>query len=640
MNTSHTWGRCVRAREATEDAVSAPFARHPAPGYAAVSPASSACSVLSSRSSKTPCFPHASVALTRETQFSLHSQSSASRLSRRGSRRSSLLTLCLLFLFSARRCVSSPSPVDRTAAAPSPSSASPAAGAARHDQEGVLPSADSSLFEVLAAYRSAEKKRELSAADREALFSLLVEVADANRDARDPLSSQGDSRASFQEETGLESQDRGGSPPPTGRGTSTPPQSSSPRFPAAAGGDEDWRGSGEEGRRRWGRDEEGKERQREAGRDAGKSTFPAALIFVCICVSSLLVFVVVRLETKAMMRGRKRSRSTRNSSRTARTRSDEGEKGDSRCREENASLRGRRAHREETERQGNLCGLSSAAHGNLRRRRLPQDREERERQEARVAGCMHTSAVRDTYPLRSSISDIEEELSVSVSGSERGSFFDRGRQLGVRRVSGAASDAGENERETTPGFVKKRDAGLTGQEPFPDQVDAPFAASGQPPRSTAQVAEKQQTYEDLCTQLFCRLAALVPATDPRPASQAKKAPEKETEGDSGDKGDSSAEGEGGENGDSGGGSEEGTWKGEAAKREAGEVLSAIEGMLKDIEKDFSTNRAAHVTCMIRCCNTLLRLDGLTLLSRCRKEVELRDRAQKVIETVVPCIWSS
>ncbi|KFG60207.1 putative transmembrane protein [Toxoplasma gondii RUB] len=631
MLQTSSW-RCVREREAPKAATSsARCARHPTPDCSAVALALSACSAFSSRSSKTPCCPHASVALTRKNQFSLHSQFSASRLSPPGTRRSFLLALCFLFLFGARRCVSSPSPVDVTATAPSPSPpASPAAGAVRNDQERVLPSVDRGLVELLAAYRSAEEKRELSAADRDALFSLLIEVADANRDARHPPSSEHDFRASFQGETGFGSLERGGS---------RPRQPSSPRFPEAARGGDDWRGSGEEGRRSWGRDEEGKEREREARRDAGKSTFPAALVFVCICVSSLLVFVVVRLETKAMMRGGKRSRPTRKSTRTASTGSDEGEESDSRCREENASLRGRRAHREATEREGNLCGLSAAAHGSLRRRRLSQDREERERQEARVGGCMHTNAVRSTYPLRSTFSDIEEERSMSVSGSERGSSSDWGRQLGVRRVPGAASGAGENERETTPGFAKKRGAGLTGQEPFPDQADGPFAASGQPPRPTAQVEEKQQTYEDLCTQLFCRLAALVPASDPHPASQAKKAPEKETEGDSEDNGDSSAEGAGGEKGDKAG-AEEDTWRGEAAKREAGEVLSAIDRMLKDIEKDFRTNRAALVTCMIRCCNTLLRLDGLTLLSRCRNEVELRDRAQKVIETVVPCIWSS
>lgn len=130
------------------------------------------------------------------------------------------------------------------------------------------------------------------------------------------------------------------------------------------------------------------------------------------------------------------------------------------------------------------------------------------------------------------------------------------------------------------------------------------------PHTSPAVAEKQQAYEDKCKRLFSRLGELAPSDKSVVTSEKTEEDSKES------------------------------LSVEADVQEADEILTALQQMFDSIEKDFQGNRPAYVTCMIRCCNSLLHLDGLMVLSRCTKKQRLQDKAQKIIETVVPCIWSS
>ncbi|CBZ52015.1 conserved hypothetical protein [Neospora caninum Liverpool] len=560
----------------------------------------------------------------------------ASRASLPGGRLASLFGLCLVLFFSDTLPVSQP-PVFVLAAADATSpSSSPSDAASRNldrsvsgTQSGGNDRAPPSpvgahLLEALSAYRRAEKKNELSAADREALLSLLREIEDVKNNVKQSLSQ--DSRGSAQEEHASVSRKRDSDGPDT----HLPSAPDSPARQGRVSTRDEVPGVSEE-RRRWEREQE-KERERARG---GRSSFPAALVFISICVASLLVFVIVRLETKAMVRGGKRhkERSRGNGSKAREKEMSDESEGSDAC-EGGASPRSTRHRREEAERYGAFTGPSSS-HGAVRRRRGHHPtREEHDVHDprARATGCTYTSSTRFQYPANHKVSDVEEEPSLAVNDSERergtspsACESQRARDLGdatcshaQRRRDAAPKDNGPANTSRGAEDAQSPGAPSGDQEPLAAQVDSAFAASARPLRASAQESEKQQAYEDLCTRLFGRLAALVP--EDRPGPKHGPASPAETRGDTS--------------------TQEGAWKGEAEKTEAGEILTSLERMLKDIEDDFSTNRAAHVTCMIRCCNTLLRLDGLTLLSRCRKEDSLREKAQKVIETVVPCIWSS
>ncbi|PHJ16331.1 transmembrane protein [Cystoisospora suis] len=147
-------------------------------------------------------------------------------------------------------------------------------------------------------------------------------------------------------------------------------------------------------------------------------------------------------------------------------------------------------------------------------------------------------------------------------------------------------------------------------ETRPGEESGALPVTRRVPHTSPAVAEKQQAYEDECRRLFSRLGELAPAERSVPCLEKTEESSKEFLSD------------------------------EADVQEADEIVTALRQMFDSIEKDFQGNRPAYVTCMIRCCNSLLHLDGLMVLSRCTKKQRLQDKAQKIIETVVPCIWSS
>lgn len=70
------------------------------------------------------------------------------------------------------------------------------------------------------------------------------------------------------------------------------------------------------------------------------------------------------------------------------------------------------------------------------------------------------------------------------------------------------------------------------------------------------------------------------------------------------------------------------------------LLLELQQLFKEIDSTFNGNRPAHVSAMIRCCNALLRADGLAVLKACADCQPLHNAAQSIIETVVPCIWAT
>ncbi|OEH77741.1 hypothetical protein cyc_07374 [Cyclospora cayetanensis] len=70
------------------------------------------------------------------------------------------------------------------------------------------------------------------------------------------------------------------------------------------------------------------------------------------------------------------------------------------------------------------------------------------------------------------------------------------------------------------------------------------------------------------------------------------------------------------------------------------LLQQLQQLFQEIDTAFSSNKPAHVSVMIRCCNALLRADGLAVLKACADCQPLHNAAQSIIETVVPCIWAT
>ncbi|CDI82227.1 hypothetical protein, conserved [Eimeria praecox] len=71
-----------------------------------------------------------------------------------------------------------------------------------------------------------------------------------------------------------------------------------------------------------------------------------------------------------------------------------------------------------------------------------------------------------------------------------------------------------------------------------------------------------------------------------------------------------------------------------------ELLQQLQQLFREIDATFISNKPAHVSVMIRCCNALLRADGLAVLKACADCQPLHKEAQSIIETVVPCIWAT
>ncbi|CDJ50353.1 hypothetical protein, conserved [Eimeria brunetti] len=70
------------------------------------------------------------------------------------------------------------------------------------------------------------------------------------------------------------------------------------------------------------------------------------------------------------------------------------------------------------------------------------------------------------------------------------------------------------------------------------------------------------------------------------------------------------------------------------------LLQQLQQLFREIDAAFITNKPAHVSVMIRCCNALLRADGLAVLKACADCQALHKEAQSIIEIVVPCIWAT
>ncbi|CDI78483.1 hypothetical protein, conserved [Eimeria acervulina] len=71
-----------------------------------------------------------------------------------------------------------------------------------------------------------------------------------------------------------------------------------------------------------------------------------------------------------------------------------------------------------------------------------------------------------------------------------------------------------------------------------------------------------------------------------------------------------------------------------------ELLQQLQQLFHEIDATFVRNKPAHVSVMIRCCNALLRADGLAVLKACADCEPLHKEAQSIIEIVVPCIWAT
>ncbi|CDJ59443.1 hypothetical protein, conserved [Eimeria maxima] len=78
----------------------------------------------------------------------------------------------------------------------------------------------------------------------------------------------------------------------------------------------------------------------------------------------------------------------------------------------------------------------------------------------------------------------------------------------------------------------------------------------------------------------------------------------------------------------------------ARLEEQRELLKQLQQLFREIDEAFISNKPAHVSVMIRCCNALLQADGLAVLKACADCQPLHKEAQSIIEIVVPCIWAT
>ncbi|PFH36458.1 hypothetical protein BESB_046500 [Besnoitia besnoiti] len=509
---------------------------------------------------------------------------------------------------------------------PTPPSASSPASPDHHGREATPPPsvADLHLLEALSAYRLAQQSGGSLARDPQALASLLRElqgVQEALKRSLPPLGS-----------SAVQGSGAGETYRPRESAESSLAGSSSHDFASF-------------------RRSEDERARREERKPATSHLTVVVTTVVCTVISLLVLFVILRVQTNSMVRSGKAETVREGNKRLlapgrGRARAGDCCEGDAAAPERVRHVSGASAYRqtEDAAREPSFsssCG-SSRDHALRRRplkdgarhsaRRDEQD-EGRGLSSRRAVQCAYSSAARQWREGKSHgrLEEIDEdEEAACVHGMEaRRDSVDCGRNrnvcpqekslMDVSSPSGSEFSGDEAEGARVINHTARQ---VFGQRGDSSESLASSASTRQVPQPSPHVAEKQQRYEDLCSSLFQRLGELLQEEDLAAQNKAE--------------GDGAEEAVKATGSDAKGASEVAN----GSKKEIEEILTKLALMLKDIERDFSGSRPGYITCMIRCCNSLLRLDGLTLLSRCSKEEGLRNKAQEVIETVVPCIWSS
>ncbi|KAL8445824.1 hypothetical protein Emed_005380 [Eimeria media] len=195
-----------------------------------------------------------------------------------------------------------------------------------------------------------------------------------------------------------------------------------------------------------------------------------------------------------------------------------------------------------------------------------------------------------------------------------------------------ALDADFSEDDETPLWPCKEDIG-----------EARAAAA----RPSEEIQQKQQQLETRCAALFERLNAITDATNAfRSNSSSGSEAESPTEADAAAAAAADGEGEGAAEAAKSSRQRSSLRKKKrkevdpACLSEQQELLTQLQQLFREIETHFSSNKPAQVSAMIRCCNVLLRADGLAILKACADCEPLHATAQSIIETVVPCIWAT
>lgn len=170
-------------------------------------------------------------------------------------------------------------------------------------------------------------------------------------------------------------------------------------------------------------------------------------------------------------------------------------------------------------------------------------------------------------------------------------------------------------------------------------------------RPSAEVQDQQQKLEARCARLFERLHEITDTSRAFCSSSSESGTEATASGDAATTTAAAAPG------DAAAGDTAAPEEGKAGRRkrrthknqlvvdparleEQQQLLQQLQELFREIDVTFMSNKPAHVSAMIRCCNALLRADGLAVLKACADCQPLHNVAQDIIETVVPCIWAT
>lgn len=178
-------------------------------------------------------------------------------------------------------------------------------------------------------------------------------------------------------------------------------------------------------------------------------------------------------------------------------------------------------------------------------------------------------------------------------------------------------------------------------------------------RPSAEVQQEQQQLESRCARLFDRLHEITDASRAFCSSSSSSESEPEATGLHGNAAASTPAPGDAAAGELAAEAAAGTQNGKKRSRrklgssrkkqlkanpahleEQQKLLQQLKELFQEIDTKFNSNKPAHVSVMIRCCNALLRADGLAVLKACADCQPLHSAAQSIIETVVPCIWAT
>ncbi|KAL8270094.1 hypothetical protein Esti_005948 [Eimeria stiedai] len=180
-----------------------------------------------------------------------------------------------------------------------------------------------------------------------------------------------------------------------------------------------------------------------------------------------------------------------------------------------------------------------------------------------------------------------------------------------------------------------------------EQAEALGEARAAAANPSEEVQQKQQQLETRCAALFERLNAITDATNAFRSSNSSSGSESEAPAAAAGEA-AAAAGEGAAAAADGSNQQrqrrqrrrKGKEADPARVAEQQALLTQLQQLFREIETSFSSNKPAQVSAMIRCCNVLLRADGLAILKACADCEPLHAAAQSIIETVVPCIWAT